>query len=232
MTTDGYAGGLMDERPGELSPMRRVPRSARLVLGTANAHKVGELRAILAAEIPGFDTEVVIGVSDLGIDSPVEDGVTFEENAVLKARHFARATQLPAIADDSGLVVDVFGGAPGVFSARWCGHHGDDRANLDLLLAQLEDVPEHHRGARFVCAAALVTPSGEQYVEVAEVRGCLLERPEGTGGFGYDPIFQPRGYSRSMAELTPAEKNAISHRGKAFRALADEIASVVARGGR
>ncbi len=230
MTTDGYLGGLMSEQPGDLSPMRRVPPSARLVLGTANAHTVGELRAILAAEIAGFDTTVVVGSGDLGLPSPVEDGVTFEENALLKAHHVARATRLPALADDSGLVVDVFGGAPGVFSARWAGHHGDDRANLGLLLAQLEDVPEHHRGARFVCAAALVTPAGEEYVEVAEIRGSLLLRPEGHGGFGYDPIFQPRGYSRSMASLTPAEKNAISHRGKAFRALADEIASVISRG--
>lgn len=230
MTTDGVAGGRMSEQPGDLSSMRQIPSAARLVLGTANLHKVEELRAILSAEIVGFNTASVIGAGELGLSSPVEDGVTFEENALLKARHVARATRLPAIADDSGLIVDVLGGAPGVFSARWAGYHGDDRANLELLLAQLEDVPEHHRGARFVCAAALVTPGGEEYVEVAEVRGSLLERPEGGGGFGYDPIFQPRGHSRSMASLTPAEKNAISHRGKAFRALADEIASVIARG--
>lgn len=230
MTTDGFIGGLMDERPGDPRPMRRTPASARLVLGTANAHKVGELRAILAAEIVGFDTSVVIGAGELGLDAPVEDGVTFAENALLKAHHVARATRLPAIADDSGLVVDVFGNAPGVFSARWAGGHGDDRGNLELLLSQLEDVPHHHRSARFVCAAALVTPAGEEWVEVAEVRGTLLTRPQGTGGFGYDPIFQPRGWSRSMAELTAEEKNGISHRGKAFRALADEIAAVISRG--
>ncbi len=229
MSTNGWAGGLMDERPGALSPMRRVPHGARMVLATNNRHKVSELRAILASAIVGFDTRVVIGLADLGMPSPVESGITFQENALLKAREVARASGLPAVADDSGLVVDVFGNAPGVFSARWAGVHGDDLANLDLLLAQLSDVLPHHRGARFVCAAALVTPSGEEYVEIAEVRGHLLTRPEGTGGFGYDPIFQPAGHSRSMARLSPEEKNAISHRGRAFRALADEIASVLAR---
>ncbi len=229
MSTDGWAGGLMDERPGALSPMRRVPRGAKLVLATNNRHKVAELRAILSQAIVGFDTGAVIGLADLGLPSPIEDGITFEENALLKAREVARAVGIPAVADDSGLVVDVFGNAPGVFSARWAGAHGDDLANLELLLAQLGDVLPHHRGARFVCAAALVTPSGEEYVETAEVRGHLLATPEGTGGFGYDPIFQPQGYSRSMARLSPEEKNAISHRGRAFRALADEIASVIAR---
>jgi len=231
VTTDGYEGGLMNQQPGAPSAMRRVPRGARLVLATANTHKVAELRAILTRAIVGFDTRVIIGLGDLGLPAPVEDGVSFEENALLKARETARATGLPAVADDSGLVVDVFGGAPGVFSARWAGSHGDDVANLDLLLAQLADVPPHHRGARFVCAAALATPSGEEYVETAEIRGSLLEVPSGTGGFGYDPIFRPLGSARSMAELTADEKNAISHRGQAFRALSDEIASVIARQG-
>lgn len=201
----------------------------RLVLATANNHKVEELREILGAAVPGFDTAGIVGIAELGLSAPVEDGVTFAENALLKARAVVEATGLPAVADDSGLCVDVLGGAPGVFSARWAGSHGDDSANLALLLDQLADVPAHHRRARFRCAAALVAPGGEEYVEEAEVVGALVDRPHGTGGFGYDPIFQPEGYARTMAELTPAEKNAISHRGRAFRQLSDEIASVLAR---
>lgn len=206
-----------------------LPRGARLVLASANRHKLEEVRAILAAALPGLDTGAVIGLADLGLPSPVEDGVTFAENALIKARAVVRATGLPAIADDSGLCVDVLGGAPGVFSARWAGSHGDDAANLALLLDQLSDVPAHHRRARFRCAAALVAPNGEEYAEEAEVVGSLVASPHGAGGFGYDPIFQPEGHARTMAELSPAEKNAISHRGRAFRELAEEIASVLAR---
>ncbi len=201
--------------------------SPRLVLATHNAHKLREVRAILAATIPGFDPDDVVSAPDLGADEPVEDGVTFAENALIKARAIAAHTHLPAVADDSGLAVDVLGGAPGIFSARWCGRHGDDRANLDLLLAQLADVPDAHRGAAFVCAAALVLPDGREVVEVGELRGRLLRAPVGEGGFGYDPILAPDGEARSSAQLTPAEKNAISHRGKAFRALAPRIADAL-----
>lgn len=201
--------------------------SPRLVLATHNAHKLREVRAILAATIPGFDPDDVVSAPDLGADEPVEDGVTFAENALVKARAIAAHTHLPAVADDSGLAVDVLGGAPGIFSARWCGRHGDDRANLDLLLAQLADVPDAHRGAAFVCAAALVLPDGREVVEVGELRGRLLRAPVGEGGFGYDPILAPDGEARSSAQLTPAEKNAISHRGKAFRALAPRIADAL-----
>ncbi|MCV2396162.1 RdgB/HAM1 family non-canonical purine NTP pyrophosphatase [Actinotalea sp. M2MS4P-6] len=204
---------------------------ARLVLATHNPHKVGELRAILAAA--GLPTEGVVGAADVGAEPPVEDGVTFAENALLKARALAAATGLPAVADDSGLAVDVLGGAPGIFSARWAGGHGDDAANLRLLLDQLADVRAEHRGAQFVCAAALVTPDGAEHVETGIMRGQLTTAPRGDGGFGYDPILepdeQPSRATRTLtsAELTPEEKNAISHRGRAFRALAPQIAAVL-----
>jgi XTP/dITP diphosphohydrolase len=172
----------------------------------------------------------VVGARDLGAPEPVEDGVTFEANALIKARALAAFSGLPAVADDSGIAVDVLGGSPGVFSARWSGRHGDDDANLDLLLAQLSDVPDEHRGARFVCAAALVTPDGTEVVRLGEMRGTLLRARRGAGGFGYDPIFRPDGETRSSAELSPDEKNAISHRGKAFRALAPDVAAVLSKG--
>ncbi|MBU4335895.1 MAG: RdgB/HAM1 family non-canonical purine NTP pyrophosphatase [Actinobacteria bacterium] len=192
---------------------------ARLVLATHNRHKLGELRAILHPALPGLDPAAVVSAADLDLPEPVEDGLTFEANALLKARAIVAATGLPAVADDSGLAVDVLGGAPGIFSARWCGRHGDDAANLDLLLAQLADIAAPHRGARFVCAAALVTPDGREVVEHGALVGTLADGPRGSNGFGYDPILVPTGLTRTCAELTPAEKNARSHRGQAFRAL-------------
>ena len=201
--------------------------SARLVLATHNAHKVGELRAILTPVLPGLDPASVVGARDVGAPEPVEDGVTFVENALIKARALAKFTGLPAVADDSGLSVDVLGGAPGIFSARWAGRHGDDAANLALLLAQLADIAEPHRTARFVCAAALVTPDGFEHVETGTLEGVLATEPRGSGGFGYDPILVPTGETRSCAELTPQEKNAISHRGTAFRALVPTLVRVL-----
>lgn len=205
----------------------QVPAGARLVLATRNEHKVRELREILRPLLPGLAPGAVVGARDLGVPEPVEDGVTFAENALIKARALATATGLPAVADDSGLCVDVLGGAPGVFSARWAGRHGDDRANLELLLAQLADVRPEHRRAHFACAAALVVPGGRVVVETGTMPGTLLTAPRGQGGFGYDPILLPDGEDRSAAELTPEEKNAISHRGQAFRALAPHIAAVL-----
>jgi len=202
--------------------------SPRLVLATHNRHKLAELRAILGPAIPGLDLDCVVGAPDLGADEPVEDGLTFDANALIKARALAAATGLPTVADDSGLAVDVLGGAPGIFSARWCGHHGDDAANLDLLLGQLADIAEPHRGARFVCAAALVTPGGLEVVETGALEGTLTTAPRGAGGFGYDPVLVPLGDTRTCAELSPAEKNAISHRGQAFRALVPAIARALA----
>ncbi|MCL3860373.1 non-canonical purine NTP pyrophosphatase [Actinotalea sp. K2] len=204
-----------------------VAAAPRLVLATHNRHKIVELRAILTPLVPGLDPEVIVGAGDLGAPEPVEDGVTFAQNALVKARALAAFSGLPAVADDSGLCVDVLGGAPGVFSARWCGRHGDDAANVDLLLAQLADVPPEHRGAQFTCAAALVTPDGFEHVETGVLRGRLATTARGAGGFGYDPVLVPdqqparaRGTLLTGAELTPQEKNAISHRGVAFRALA------------
>ncbi|MEE2521499.1 RdgB/HAM1 family non-canonical purine NTP pyrophosphatase [Pseudarthrobacter sp. J75] len=207
----------------------------RLVLATHNQGKLRELRELLRGQVPGLDVDTqVVDAAAAGAPDVVETGVTFAENSLLKARAVAAATGLPAIADDSGLAVDVLGGAPGIFSARWSGRHGDDEANLQLLLAQLADVPDAHRQAAFVCAAALAVPGteadggGREVVEYGQLEGTLLREPRGEGGFGYDPILQPAGESRSCAELSAGEKNAISHRGKAFRALLPAIAEVLA----
>ncbi len=196
---------------------------ARLVFATANAHKISEFEAILSPLLNTPVSGMVARMSDFDVGEVVEDGATFAENALIKARALAAASGLAAIADDSGLSVDIMGGAPGIFSARWCGRHGDDAANLDLLLAQLSDVPDHLRSARFVCAAALVLPDGTEVVEVAQMPGMLLRARRGLGGFGYDPIFVAEGQSVTNAELTAEQKNAISHRGKALRALAPHV---------
>jgi XTP/dITP diphosphohydrolase len=195
--------------------------SKRLVLATRNSHKVRELRAILVEAGVGLDLAGADSYPD--VPDVKETGVTFAENALLKAHALARATGHPAVADDSGLCVDVMGGAPGIFSARWAGRHGDDKANLDLLLAQLGDIDAPHRGAHFACAAALALPDGTERVVEGRLTGTLRHTPAGTNGFGYDPILQPEGDTRTCAELTPAEKNAISHRGQAFRALVPAV---------
>ncbi|WP_215523037.1 RdgB/HAM1 family non-canonical purine NTP pyrophosphatase [Varibaculum prostatecancerukia] len=209
----------------------KIPSGARLILATHNPHKVQELADILSPLIAGFSPEMIVGAGGLGIEEPVEDGVSFTENALIKARLVAQRTGLPTVADDSGLCVDIMGGAPGIFSARWCGHHGDDRANLQLLLDQLRDVPEENRGASFVCAAVLVSPAGLERHCLGKMSGKLLDAPRGDGGFGYDPIFLAEGQERTNAELSPEEKNALSHRGKAFRALAPAIAATIELGG-
>ncbi|MFI9046717.1 RdgB/HAM1 family non-canonical purine NTP pyrophosphatase [Streptomyces sp. NPDC053427] len=195
---------------------RPAPRT-RLILATRNAGKITELRAIL--EAADLDVELVGADAYPDVPDVKETGVTFAENALLKAHALARATGHPAVADDSGLCVDVLGGAPGIFSARWAGRHGDDQANLDLLLAQLGDISDEHRAAHFACAAALALPDGTERVVEGTLEGTLRPAPSGTGGFGYDPVLQPLGETRTCAELTADEKNAISHRGKAFRAL-------------
>ncbi|MFP8962277.1 RdgB/HAM1 family non-canonical purine NTP pyrophosphatase [Streptomyces nanhaiensis] len=195
--------------------------SQRLILATRNAHKVRELEAILSAA--GLDLTLVGADAYPEVPDVKETGLTFAENALLKARTLAKATGVPAVADDSGLCVDVLGGAPGIFSARWAGRHGDDRANLDLLLAQLSDIDDPHRTAYFACAAALALPDGTERVVEGRLPGTLRREPAGAGGFGYDPILQPEGETRTCAELSPEEKNAISHRGQAFRALAPVV---------
>jgi XTP/dITP diphosphohydrolase len=195
----------------------------RLLLATRNKAKLLELRRILASsDISGVR---VLGLDDVPRFPEVpETAATFEGNALAKARDAVAATGLATVADDSGLEVDALGGMPGVLSARWAGRHGDDAANLQLVLDQLADVPEDRRGAAFVCAAALVVPlgvqtSGEQTVVRGHWRGTLTRAARGSNGFGYDPIFIPDGDRRTSAELDPTEKDAVSHRGRALRAL-------------
>jgi XTP/dITP diphosphohydrolase len=195
-----------------------------VVLATRNDAKLGELARILGDQIKLAGLGSFPGSPDVP-----ETGATFEENALLKARAIARYTGLPAVADDSGLCVDALNGMPGVLSARWAGGHGDDQANLDLVLAQVAEVPEARLGARFVCAAALVVPDGpsdgtlREWVVTGHVQGRLTRVPRGSGGFGYDPIFLADGFDVTTAEMTPEAKDAISHRGRALRALAPFI---------
>ena len=211
-----------------------APPVARLVLATRNPGKLAELRAILAPLVPGLAPETIISAAALNVPAPVENGLTFAANARIKARALAEASGLPAVADDSGLCVDVLGGAPGVFSARWCGRHGDDDANLRLLLAQIADVADEHRGARFTCAAVLVRPGDDDLVVERSMEGRILRSPRGGGGFGYDPVFVPAaedapgGAGRTTAQMSAREKNAISHRGRAFRALAPALVELLA----
>lgn len=196
---------------------------ARIVLATHNPHKVEEFAAIVAATRP--DLEVI------GYDGPepVEDGVTFAQNALIKARAAAAHTGLAALADDSGIAVDVLGGAPGVFSAYWAGHAKDPRANLELLLDQLSDIADPHRAARFVSTIALVTPGGDEHTVEGVWPGRLATAASGLGGFGYDPVFIPDGQTvpeRTVGEFTAAQKNAQSHRARAFTALAPLLATL------
>lgn len=199
-----------------------------MVLATRNAHKVAELQRILSAS--GLDVEL-LGL-DAFPDAPEveETESSFAGNALLKARAIAQATGLPALADDSGICVDALNGMPGIYSARWSGRHGDDRANLDLLLGQTSHVPDGRRGAQFICAAAYVEPESadapsREHVVEGVLEGSLARAPRGSFGFGYDPIFIPLGLALTTAELRPEEKDAISHRGRAFRALAQVVAS-------
>jgi XTP/dITP diphosphohydrolase len=197
----------------------------RVVLATRNTGKVEELRRILAGEVE------LLGLDDVPAYEPgPETGATFADNALAKAVEAVQATGLPAIADDSGLAVDAMNGMPGVLSARWAGRHGDDRANLELLLAQMVDVPDDRRAAGFVCAAAYALPDGRTDVVLGELRGTLTRRPRGTGGFGYDPLLVPEGLDVTTAELSDADKDAISHRGRAFRRLAPRLLAALRDG--
>jgi len=196
--------------------------SKKLVIATRNAGKILEFRRILDAISEG-------AIELLGIDQfpdlidVEETGSTFEENALLKARYTAKMTGLPAISDDSGLCIDALGGAPGIFSARWAGQHGNDKANLEKVLDELKEVTDENRGAQFICFAALVLPDGREKVAEGRFEGTILYRAIGDQGFGYDPIFQPLGMSISSAELSAEEKDAVSHRGKSLRAIAPHV---------
>ncbi|MGX7679028.1 RdgB/HAM1 family non-canonical purine NTP pyrophosphatase [Jatrophihabitans sp. DSM 45814] len=199
-------------------------RTKTVLLATRNPKKLDELRRILAdAVLTELDTDVHVEVLGLGsvpaYDEAPETGATFAENALLKANEAVRYTGLVSVADDSGIAVDALNEMPGVLSARWAGKAKDDEKNLNLVLEQVADVPDERLGAAFVCAAALVTPAGEQRVTEGVMRGRLIRQPRGANGFGYDPIFVPDGYEVTSAELDPAQKDAISHRGKALRAL-------------
>jgi XTP/dITP diphosphohydrolase len=199
--------------------------STRLLLATRNAGKLAELQRLLEAAVPGVE---VVGLRDVDeYPEAPETGATFAENALLKAHEAVRYTGLPAVADDSGLTVDALNGMPGILSARWSGRHGDDDANTALLLGQLADVPDGRRGAAFVCAAAFVAPDGTEHVLEREWRGTVLREKRGTNGFGYDPVFVPRGLDVTSAELSPEEKDARSHRGQAFAALVPLIAGAL-----
>lgn len=196
----------------------------RVVLATHNPGKAREFQAILGAELPGLEIVAYDG------PEPVEDGTSFEENALIKARAAAAHTGLPALADDSGLSVDVMGGAPGVFSAIWSGVHGDAAANLRLLLAQLADIRDEDRGAHFTATLALVAGDGTPTVVQGTWPGRIAREPRGTNGHGYDPIFVPDGHDATAAELEPAQKNAESHRARALAAIVPALRELVEAG--
>ena len=195
----------------------------QLVLASRNVKKAVEMQRILGEA--GLDIQVLSGADFDGVPEVAETGATFEANALLKARAVCAATGLPAVADDSGICVDELNGMPGILSARWAGRHGDDDANLQLLLDQLADTPDERLGAQFRCVIALVTPDGSEHVVDGEMPGRLVRERQGSNGFGYDPIFVPDGFTQTSAELSAAEKDAISHRGKALRALVPLIGS-------
>ncbi|MEV0251367.1 RdgB/HAM1 family non-canonical purine NTP pyrophosphatase [Nocardia sp. NPDC050712] len=198
---------------------------SRVLVASRNAKKLTELRRILdEAGIAGVE---IVGLDDVPpYEEAPETGATFEENALAKARDGAAATGLPCVADDSGIEVDALNGMPGVLSARWSGRHGDDPANNALLLAQLGDVPDERRGGRFVSTCALVVPGGEELVVRGEWPGTIGRAPQGDGGFGYDPLFFPDGGAVSAGQLTPAEKDAVSHRGRALKQLLPALAAL------
>ena len=195
--------------------------SVQLVLATRNAKKLAELDRLLAGA--GLDVQILGSDAFSELPEIEETGSTFAENSLIKARAVSTHTGLIAIADDSGLCVDALDGQPGIYSARWAGEGATDESNLDLVLEQIRDVEPAHRTAHFACAAALVLPSGEEYVVHGQVNGVLLTQRRGEGGFGYDPIFLPDGCDITTAEMTSEQKDAISHRGQAMRALVPVI---------
>lgn len=194
----------------------------KVVLATHNAHKVAEFQQIVAATRPDLEIIAYDG------PEPIEDGVTFAENALIKARAAAHHTGLVALADDSGICVDVLGGSPGVFSAYWAGQKKDAAANLELLLDQLHDIADPHRAAHFNSTIAMVVPDGREHVVVGNWPGRLAREASGGGGFGYDPIFipdgQPDGRERTVGDFSDVEKQAQSHRARAFAELVPLLA--------
>ncbi len=195
----------------------------RVVLATHNQHKALEFQQILGDAVPGLEILRYDG------PEPVEDGATFAENALIKARAASRHTGLPALADDSGICVDVMGGSPGIFSARWAGGHGDAQANLQLLLDQLADMPDGSRAAHFTATLALVVPGEEPTVVEGRWPGRIAGQARGSHGHGYDPIFVPEGHDRTAAELGPDVKNQESHRARAFAAIVPALRALAGR---
>lgn len=190
----------------------------KIVLASRNRHKLKELQTLLGESIEDIE---ILSLDDVGLmEEIVEDGDTFEENALIKAQYAASSGYI-GIGDDSGLTVDALNGAPGVFSARYAGEHGDDKANNQLLLKNLNDITD--RKAQFVCSIAAVFPSGESFTVNGIVEGEILREPRGNGGFGYDPLFWVDIFDKTLAEVTAEEKNSVSHRGKAVRALAKKL---------
>ncbi|MDO8732226.1 MAG: RdgB/HAM1 family non-canonical purine NTP pyrophosphatase [Actinomycetota bacterium] len=199
--------------------------SVQLVLASRNTHKIVEMRRILI-EL-GLDIELVGTDEYPDLPDVDEIGSSFAANALLKAREVCEYTGLPAIGDDSGLCVDALNGLPGIYSARWAGTHGHDAENLKLLIAQLDHVPANRRGAAFHCAVAIATPQGDERIVEGIVEGRLIGAPRGTNGFGYDPIFVPNGWVITTAEMSAEDKDAISHRGRALRAIAPVLAELL-----
>ncbi|MDO4913383.1 MAG: RdgB/HAM1 family non-canonical purine NTP pyrophosphatase [Bifidobacteriaceae bacterium] len=207
----------------------------KIVVATHNENKLREMREVIISETGLSDSDFeLVSAGSLQLPDVKETGVTFEENALIKAQDVARRTGLPAVADDSGLIVEILGKAPGILSARWAGKHGDDKANIDLLLAQLEDIPDENRGAYFRCAVALVIPDAQggfiNKIHIGDMHGTIVRQRKGSNGFGYDPIFVPTEQegTRTSAQLSAQEKNAISHRGKALRMLVKDIRELCA----
>jgi XTP/dITP diphosphohydrolase len=195
----------------------------RVFLASRNPKKLHELRRILAAAVPDVE---VLGLDDVAAyGEPAETEETFEGNALIKARAGAAATGLPSLADDSGICIDALNGMPGVLSARWAGRARDDAANNALVLEQLSGIPPHRRGAEFRCAVALCLPSGREAVTYGVLRGRVVTETRGSSGFGYDVIFVPEGAARTTAQMSDEEKDAISHRGHALRAMAPTVAA-------
>jgi XTP/dITP diphosphohydrolase len=195
-----------------------------LILATRNKGKVSEVQRLISHYAGQIN---LLSISDFNLDDVEETGTTFEENALLKAATIARQSGVPALADDSGISIDALGGAPGVYSARWSGVHGDDAANIAKVLKELEGVSDSDRGAQFVCVIALALPDGRHIMVRGEVQGTVRHEPIGDRGFGYDPIFQPYGFEITTAQMDPELKDSISHRGKALREIAPKIAPFI-----
>ena len=198
-----------------------------LILASRNKKKIKEMEALLSKYMDGVK---ILSLDDIGFDGDIEEnGVTYEENALIKARTAVEASgnRYASIADDSGLSVDVLGGAPGVYSARYAGGHGDDAANNARLLRDLAETPIAERTSRFVCCIACVFPDGTSFTVRGETDGLIIDDARGEGGFGYDPYFYYEPYGKTFAELTADQKNTISHRGKAVEKLAEKLMSVV-----